>query len=168
VLGDPMTVDPARHVDEVEVRDGRERRTAREDEARGQEGQVERLAVVGDEHRGARHPLGEPLEHGRLLAELAQEELLDHERPSFIEPSEPDEKRHRARAARKTGRLGVDVHRAGWVTRDQSRVEREQREHFGRRISSHMHGRATYSVRGRESLRSNVDRTRRGLLASER
>ncbi len=163
-----MSVDAASYVDEIEVGDLGQGRPASQNEPRRQERKVEGLAVVGDEHRRAGYALDEPLEHGRLLAELAQEELLHHERAALLEPRKPDEKRHGARAAGEPGRLGVDVHRTGWVTRDQKRVEREQREHVPRRISAHMHRRATHSVRRRETFGSHVDRTGRRFLARER
>jgi hypothetical protein len=170
VLGDSVAVDPASDMDEVEVRDRGERRASSQDEPRGEQRQVEGLAVVGDEHRGRGRPLGDAIEHRPLLAELTQEELFDDQRAQRcrLEPGEADQKRHRARATGETGRLGVEVDRAGWVGGDQGWVEREQREHPRRRLSAHMHRRASHPVRGRETLAPNVQNARLRFLARER
>jgi hypothetical protein len=156
-LVDPVPVDPARDVDEIEMRQDRKRGTAREHEPRRDQRQVERLAIVGHQHRRIGDAPGESIEHGRFLAELTQEELLDDEGPCRgVEPGEPDEKRDRARAGRETRRFGVEVERARRVSVDQRRVEREQREHRRRRLPAHMHRRSSYPVRGTEPFRSNV------------
>jgi hypothetical protein len=161
-LPEPVAVDAPRDVDEVEVRQRGEGRTPRHHETRSEQRHVERLAVVGDQHRRRGHPLGEPIEERTFLAELAKQELLDDERSgsagrrSRFEPSDTDEERHRARASRKPRRLGVEIDRVGRVSADQGWVERKQREHLRRRISSHMHRRTSHPMRNREVLATNI------------
>ncbi len=124
-----VPVNAARHVEQVEVRRLRGSLHAVHHEARAEQRHVERLAVVGHDHRGVGEPPLEQLQDRGLLAEPAEEQLLEHERlVRLVEEREPHEESDRPRAAGEACRLRVEVQRAPRIARGEGRIEREEAE----------------------------------------
>ncbi len=110
--GQAPSVQPARRIEQVEVRQLGGRPQAVEGKARLQERQVETAAVEGDHGCRGRKGLERRRQHG-LFAGRPGEKKLPHKEGIALEAAEADEERKRARAAGQAGGFDVDEEGAG-------------------------------------------------------
>ena len=139
----------------------------RHDEARAEQRHIEALAVERHQHRSDRDPRANPLEHRSLLAQRADEDLLQDEGRA-LPPREAHEEGDGPRSAGKTGGLGVEKERGRRVATRQRGVEREQGQELGAGVATACHRRVPRPVRGREALHADVQGPEGRLARDER